>query len=160
PQLSRLDGQKFTARERLMAHQEQAQCAQCHRRIDPIGFGLENFDAAGLWREVDSYKPGVYLERGPDGALLVDTYPIDASGVLPGGPSFRNYFELRDLIATRGDNFLRGLVEHLYEYALGRPVSFADAEAIDGIVAAAKAKGAGVRTIVQQLVATPEFQTK
>ena len=160
PQLSRLDAKKLTARERLLAHQEQPQCAQCHRRIDPIGFGLENFDAAGLWRTVDTYKPGEYLNKDASGKLLVATYPIDPAGALYGGPAFADFFELRDRIADRGDGFLRGLVENLYEYALGRPVSFTDAEAIDGIVAAAKADGGGFKSIVKQLVATPEFQTK
>ncbi|MGB8853310.1 MAG: DUF1592 domain-containing protein [Pirellulales bacterium] len=160
PQLSRLEGQKLTVRERLLAHQEQPQCAQCHRRIDPIGFGLENFDAAGLWRTVDTYKPGEHLKKDAAGKLLVATYPIDPAGAFYGGPAFADFFELRDRIADHGDGFLRGLVENLYDYALGRPVSFADAEAIDSIVAAGKAKGGGFKAIVKQLVATPEFQTK
>jgi hypothetical protein len=160
PQLSRLDGKKLTARERMLAHQEQPQCAQCHRRIDPIGFGLENFDAAGQWREVDTLVPGIHLDRDAHGKLTVETYPIDPSGAFSGGAAFSSFFELRDLIAARGDDFLRGLVEQLYEYALGRPVSFADAEAIDGIVAEAKARGAGFRDIVKLIVSTPEFITK
>jgi hypothetical protein len=161
PQLSRLDDKKLTARERLLAHQEQAQCKQCHRRIDPIGFGLENFDAAGLWREVDTYKPGEYLRRNPaTGQLVVATYPIDPTGAFHNGPSFQSYFQLRDLIAARGDDFLRGMITNLYEYALGRPVSFADAEAIDGLVATAKANGGGLKSTVKALVATPEFQTE
>jgi hypothetical protein len=160
PQLSRLNEQKLTARERLMAHQEQAQCAQCHRRIDPIGFGLENFDPAGLWREVDTYKPGEYLRRNAEGNLVVATYTIDPSGAFHNGPAFANYFELRDRIAEHGDGFLRGLIENLYEYALGRPTSFADVEAIDALVAAAKADGGGLKSIVKSLVATSEFQTK
>lgn len=160
PQLSRLNEQKLTARERLTAHQEQAQCAQCHRRIDPIGFGLENFDPGGLWREVDTYKPGEYLRRDAEGKLVVATYSIDPSGAFHKGPSFANYFELRDRIAEHGDGFLCGLIENLYEYALGRPTSFADVEAIDGLVAAAKAEGGGLKSIVKNLIATPEFQTK
>ncbi len=55
PALTRLAGKVLTTRERMLAHQEDAQCASCHRKIDPIGFGLENFDAAGLWRTEDSY---------------------------------------------------------------------------------------------------------
>jgi hypothetical protein len=160
PQLSRLDGKKLTARERMLAHQEQPQCAQCHRQIDPIGFGLENFDAAGQWREVDSLQPGIFLDRDAEGKLLVETYRIDPSGAFFGGPAFANFFELRDLIAARGDDFLRGLVERLCEYALGRPVSFADGEAIDQIVAEAKARGAGFRDIVKLIVSSPEFLTK
>jgi hypothetical protein len=160
PQLSRLVGKKLTARERMLSHQEEPQCAQCHRQIDPIGFGLEQFDAAGQWREVDTLEPGVYLERDALGKLKVETYPIDPAGAFHGGPAFRNFFELRDLIAARGDDFLRGLVEQLYEFALGRPVSFGDTEAIDGIVAESKARSAGFRDIVKLIVSTPEFLTK
>ncbi|MCB1086726.1 MAG: DUF1592 domain-containing protein, partial [Verrucomicrobiae bacterium] len=54
PAITRLSGQVLTTRERLLAHQEEPQCASCHRKIDPIGFGLENFDAAGQWRTEDS----------------------------------------------------------------------------------------------------------
>ena len=72
---------------------EEAQCAQCHRKIDPIGFGLENFNAAGKWREVD-YDPKTKKE-----------WPIDPAGAFHNGPAFNDYFELRDLIAAReGDS--------------------------------------------------------
>ena len=56
PQISRLTDQVLTTRERLLVHQEKSQCASCHRKIDPIGFGLENFNAAGKWRTEDSYQ--------------------------------------------------------------------------------------------------------
>jgi hypothetical protein len=55
PAITRLAGKVLTTHERLLAHQEDPQCASCHRKIDPIGFGLENFDAAGQWRTEDSY---------------------------------------------------------------------------------------------------------
>jgi hypothetical protein len=80
PQLSRLEGQLLTARERIIAHQEQPQCAQCHRKIDPIGFGLENFNAAGKWRTEDSCE-----KRG----VGKKTWPIDPGGAFHKGPSFR-----------------------------------------------------------------------
>ena len=53
---TRLAGKVLTTRERLQMHQEDAQCASCHRKIDPIGFGLENFDAVGQWRTEDTYQ--------------------------------------------------------------------------------------------------------
>ena len=159
PQLSRLAEQKLNARERLAAHQEQAQCMQCHRRIDPIGYGLENFDAAGLWREVDTFKPGEFLRRNSEGKFANATYPIDPSGAFHRGPSFKNYFELRDLVAARGDDFLRGMIENLFEYALGRKLSFLDVDTINELVAAAKKDG-GLKSIVQRLVATEEFQMR
>jgi len=164
PQLSRLDSQKISTRERLRMHQEEPQCAQCHRVIDPIGFGLENFDASGKWRtEEHAYRMGWVLEVGErkvHGKVVAASFPIDPAGAFYNGPSFKDYFELRDRIAARGDDFLRGLIENLYAYALGRPVSFADADTIDALVAQAKADGGRLAAIIQAIVATPEFQTK
>ena len=83
PQLTRLEGKLLTSRERLRLHQEEPQCASCHRRIDPIGFGLENFDAVGIWRTEDSYvKDGVGTK----------TWKIEPAGALHGGPEFRDFY--------------------------------------------------------------------
>ena len=161
PQLSRLDGQKISTRERMRMHQEEPQCAQCHRVIDPIGFGLENFDAAGRWRtEEHAYGFGWIVKDALAGKVVAASFPIDPAGGFHNGPSFKDYFELRDRIADRGDDFLRGLIENIYAYALGRPVSFADADTIDALVARAKADGGGLTSIIQSIVATPEFRTK
>ena len=79
PQISRLSDQVLTTRERLLAHQEDAQCASCHRKIDPIGFGLENFNASGKWRAEDSDGSGRRKK----------TWKIDASGAIHKGPGLR-----------------------------------------------------------------------
>ncbi len=164
PQLSRLDNQKIATRERLRMHQEEPQCAQCHREIDPIGFGLENFDAGGKWRtEEHVYRMGWVLEVGErkvHGKVVAASFPIDPAGAFYNGPSFMDFFELRDRIADRGDDFLRGLIENLCAYSLGRPVSFADADTIDALIGQAKADGGRLASIMQAIVATPEFQTK
>lgn len=159
PQLSRLADKKLNARERLAAHQEQAQCAQCHRRIDPIGYGLENFDAAGVWREVDTFKPGETLRRNSEGKLTNATYPIEPAGAFHRGPAFKDYWELRDLVAARGEDFLRGMTENLFEYALGRKLSFLDRDTTDRLMDLAK-KDPGLKSIILNLVATEEFQMK
>jgi hypothetical protein len=84
PQLDRLAGKPISPRERLLAHQEEPQCLQCHRKIDPIGFGLENFNAAGKWREID-HDPKTKKD-----------WPIDPAGQFHHGPTFQTYFDLRD----------------------------------------------------------------
>ena len=148
PQISRLEGKLLTTRERLLAHQEEPQCASCHRKIDPIGFGLENFNAVGYWRTADSYvKPGIGSKE----------WTIDAAGAFHNGPSFRSYFELRDLIAAREEDFARGFSEALIEYALGRPYCFSDEDLARRIVAQAKAKNFSLREFFQAIVASPEF---
>lgn len=148
PQLDRLDGKPVSPRERLAAHMEEAQCAQCHRKIDPIGFGLENFNAAGKWREVD-YDPKTKKE-----------WPIDPAGAFHNGPDFKSYFELRDLVAARSDDFARGFTEALIEYGLGRPYGFTDDALASGIVARAKEEDYAIHGFIQALVSSEAFGKK
>ena len=157
PQISRLEGQLLTKRERLLAHQEDAQCASCHRKIDPIGFGLENFNASGKWRTTDSYA-----QRDQKGRRIgkAKTWDIDPSGAFHKGRAFSDYHELRDLIALREDDFARGFTEHLIEYALGRPFSFTDQELAQEIVGSAKSKQFAVSEFVHTLVQSDAFRTK
>ena len=151
PQLSRLNDQVLTTRERLLAHQEEAQCASCHRKIDPIGFGLENFNAAGKWRTTD-HAGG----KGKQGKI----WTIDASGAFHKGLGFSDYHELRDLIAEREDDFARGFTEHLIEYALGRPFGFTDEELAAEIVRSASSKEFAASEFIHSLVQSKAFRTK
>ena len=150
PQISRLKDQVLTTRERLLAHQEEAQCASCHRKIDPIGFGMENFNATGKWRTEDS-----------DGAgRSKKTWAIDASGAFHKGPAFSDFLELRDLIAEREEDFARGFTEHLIEYALGRPFGFTDEELAAEIVRSASSKELAISELIHALVQSKVFRTK
>ena len=158
PQLARLAGKVLTTRERLQQHQESAQCASCHRKIDPVGFGLENFDAVGQWRTEDSYQ--VMDEKGKPVPNAKKTWTIEASATLHKGPAFQSYFELRDLIASKPDAFARGFSQTLLEYALGRAVGFRDEPLITEMLAAAKKEKLGVRGFINALVASKEFHTK
>jgi hypothetical protein len=158
PQIARLAGKVLTTRERLSAHQEEAQCASCHRKIDPVGFGLENFDAVGQWRTEDSYQ--VMDEKGKPVPNAKKTWAIEASAALHKGPAFKNYFELRDIIASKSDAFARGFSQTLIEYALGRPIGFRDEPLIIEMLAAAKKEKLGVRGFIHALVASKEFHTK
>jgi hypothetical protein len=151
PQLSRLEGRLLTTRERLSAHQQDPQCASCHRKIDPIGLGLENFDAAGQWRTRDvSEKAGIGKK----------TWEIEPAGAFHNGPEFRTYFELRALIAAKPENFARGFTEALVEYGLGRPCGFSDQELVDQIVQSAGKNGFAMQDFFQALVASATFHTK
>jgi hypothetical protein len=148
PQLDRLAGKPISPRERLLAHQEEPQCLQCHRKIDPIGFGLENFNAAGKWREVD-HDPKTKKD-----------WPIDPSGQFYNGPAFQDYFQLRDLIAAKSKDFSRGFTEALIEYALGRPYGFTDATLADNIVKRAKVKDFAMKEFFVALAMSEAFRTK
>ena len=157
PQISRLEGQTLTTRERLLAHQEEAQCASCHRKIDPIGFGLENFNAAGKWRTEDSYQMKDARGRGVGQRK---TWAIDASGAFHNGPKFSDYYQLRDLIASREQDFARGLTENLVEYALGRPFGFTDENLANEIVSSAKSREFAVSEFIHALVQSKAFRSK
>ena len=82
-------GSSMSLRQQMEKHRTNTVCASCHARMDPIGFGLENFDAIGRWRT-------------QDGAI-----PIDASGTLPDGRSFKGPDELKQILAANRDAFTR-----------------------------------------------------
>ena len=158
PQLTRLNSQPLTTRERLLAHQEQPQCASCHRAIDPIGFGLENFNTVGKWRTEDSFQP--VDANGKPIPKLLKNWTIDPAAALHKGPAFKDYFELRDLIASRTEGFARGMSEHLIAYALGRPFGFTDADLAETMLERARAKNFAMRELIHTLVGSRQFQTK
>jgi hypothetical protein len=155
PQLSRLADKSITTRQRLRAHQEEAQCASCHRKIDPIGFGLENFDAAGKWRTT-----GVNRTKAGRNWRTNKTWEIDASGAFHKGPAFADYFELRDRIAQREPDFARGFTEALISYSIGRPFGFTDESLANEILTSARAKQYNVMEFIQALVLSEAFRQK
>ncbi|WP_437221916.1 DUF1592 domain-containing protein [Planctomicrobium sp. SH661] len=158
PQLARLAGKALTTRERLIAHQDAPQCNSCHRKIDPIGFGLENFDGVGAWRTEDFYQ--VIKDNGqpdPQGRI---TWTIDPSSKLYHGPEFKDFFELRELIAAHRDDFVQGYSEALIEFGLGRPAGFSDQPLIDSMVQHARENRYAVRDFVHTLIQSQEFQSK
>ena len=160
PQLSRLHDLILSAREMQQFHQEEPQCAQCHRKIDPLGFGLENFNAVGLWREAEVFEiPVARKEKGKKEPVF-KTIPIDPSGTMPDGAAFSGFFELRDRIAEREDAFARGFTENLIEYALGRPYSFVDYNMADDIMARAKKKDYAMSEFLLGVVQSDRFKLK
>lgn len=127
-----------TFREKLALHAQDATCAGCHRRIDPLGFGLENFDAIGAWRP-----------SGPD---------LDASGELPGGRKFNGALELREVLWERREHFLRNVVSEMLSYALGRKLDYFDEPQIARIAKALQADGCKFSTLVSGVIASYPFQ--
>jgi hypothetical protein len=156
PQLSRFSGKLMPARELLLAHQEQPQCSQCHRRIDPIGFGLEHFNAVGQWREQE-YTEIAVLNKVVKQSQL---FPIDATGTLPDGTKFDGFQQLRDAIAKHEADFAKGLIEHLIEFALGRPCGFSDDDLVQSILQNAKPQRYTPRALIHALVSSTEFHSK
>ena len=129
-----------TIREQLLKHREIATCAECHRKIDPLGFALENFDAIGGWRDEYGKKN-----------------PIDSAGKLPGGDSFRTFPEFRKLLVDRQDQFNRCLSEKLMTYALGRELEVGDRPGIDEILAELDGNKGGLRELIRLVVLSKPF---
>jgi hypothetical protein len=157
PSLSRLENQPLTARQRIQAHREEPQCAHCHRKIDPIGFGLENFDPTGQWRTEDTVEAATNKPQVPGRRK---TAPVDPSAAFHKGPAFKDYFELRDLIHQRSDDFARGLASALVEFGLGRPCGFSDAPLLDAILKRAQGGNLALREFINALVTSEDFQSK
>jgi Protein of unknown function (DUF1588)/Protein of unknown function (DUF1592)/Protein of unknown function (DUF1585)/Protein of unknown function (DUF1587)/Protein of unknown function (DUF1595)/Planctomycete cytochrome C len=108
--------QQPTLRAALELHRSQPLCSSCHSRMDPIGLGLENFNALGVWRE---------KERGQE---------IETAGRLVTGESFNNVRELKHILVTgHRREFYRCLTEKLLTYALGRGLEYYDVETVDQI---------------------------
>ncbi|MDF1858897.1 MAG: DUF1592 domain-containing protein [Verrucomicrobiales bacterium] len=155
PQLSRNADKPVSGRELLKLHNEEAQCAQCHQRIDPLGFGLEHFNAAGLWRE----KEVVEIHQGRR-VVKTKQFPIDSSGALPDGTPFTGFEEMRKLIGEREEDFAQGFTEHLIEYGLGRPFGFSDLNLAESILDSARKKDFGMSEFVHALVQSKSFRLK
>jgi hypothetical protein len=158
PQAARLAGRALTTQEMLAAHQEEPQCASCHRRIDPPGLALENFDAVGAWRTEDSYTP--IDANGWANPALKKTWLIEVAGGFHGGPSFIGFEGFRDAVAAREMDFARGFAKALVEYALGRPCGFRDEPLIEAIVSRAEAKDFAIREFILALVQSDAFRSK
>ncbi|MDF1816557.1 MAG: DUF1592 domain-containing protein [Verrucomicrobiales bacterium] len=136
-------GRGKTLREELAMHRDAAACAGCHDKIDPIGFGLDHFDAVGRYRETDGGKP------------------VDARGELPDGTTFNGVDDLRNyILETRKDDFARIVVERLLSYALGRELQTYDEPAITGILEQTWANGYPARAVIEAIVSSYPFRNQ
>jgi hypothetical protein len=143
PSLEKQDKQTvatLTLRQRTELHRSNPVCANCHTVLDPIGFGLENFDAIGRWRDLDD----------SGGA-------IDATGELPGGHRFGTPKELKRIIAARTDDFSRNLTNRLLAYALCRQLEGYDEVVVDELSNTIADDGYRMQTLVVGVVTSYPF---
>jgi hypothetical protein len=143
---------KATVRQRLAIHRELPQCARCHDRIDPMGFALENFNAAGEWREQEGFGYKGRIERNDP--------KIDASSQLPDGTMVEGADGLRDTLLLRQDLFLNCLSSKLFTYALGREMGLADQPVIKRAVERVKGGDMTLRSLIKAVVESEVFGTK
>lgn len=129
-------------RQRLEQHRANPSCASCHTMMDPLGFGLENFDAIGAWRDREG------------------AYAIDASGTLPDGSAFKGPRELKEILKGRKDDFVRCVAGKMLTYALGRGLTPYDQCALDDIAALLAKSDYKFSALIHALVESDPFQKR
>ena len=144
PELEK-DGKPVTAgtlRQQMEAHRKNPACANCHAKMDGLGFGLENFDALGAFRTKDGDAP------------------IDSSGELPGNVKFTGPAELKNVLLGKKDLFAKCLTEKMLTYALGRGLEFYDRRSVDAITAALAKSDYKFSALVTELVKSDPFRMR
>ena len=124
----------------MEVHRQDPNCAVCHARMDTLGFGLENFDAVGRWRDRD----------GP--------HPVDSDGVLPDGRRFAGAAGLKGILAADAA-FHRSLAKHMLVYALGRGLGDGDEAALDTLVDALR-KDPTLPRLIEEIVMLDAFRMR
>ncbi len=135
-------GQSGTLRQQMEEHRKNPACASCHSRMDPLGFGLENFNAIGAWR----------TEEGK--------FPVDASGTLPDGRSFQTPAELKAILKADREPFVRCLTEKLLTYALGRGLERYDRPVVTEVAAKLPSRDYKFSQLVLEIVNSLPFQMR
>lgn len=130
----------LTLRERMEVHRKNPDCASCHARMDPIGFGLESFDPIGRWRTEQVGQP------------------IDATGILPSGETFDGPVELKQILLARKGEFLRNLSRKMLGYALGRSLTRYDQCVIDDCIESLKQNDYRASALVTEIVLSFPFR--
>lgn len=132
--------QESTLRQTFERHRDEARCAVCHNRIDPIGFGLENFDAIGRWRDTDN------------------GLPVDATGRLLSGKTFEGPLELKRILLSRRKEFARMISAQMLRFALGRELEYYDEPTVRAISEAVIRSGFSAQTLVEEIVSSYPFR--
>jgi len=146
PELGSASKTPKTNREMVEMHQKQAVCASGHKKMDIIGFGLENFDTTGRWR--DTEKVGNRQ------------IPIQPGGTLPDGSAFQNVQELKTVLLENQDRLAKELLESFLAYALGRTTSFADGDDIEQMLTNLKPNHYPLRDMIREIALSPLFRQK
>ncbi|MDA1017897.1 MAG: DUF1592 domain-containing protein, partial [Planctomycetota bacterium] len=129
-------------RKQMEIHQTNPGCASCHKLLDPLGFGLENFDAIGRWRDKDG------------------KHTVDASGVMPSGEKFNGPVEMVRILMKRQDDFCSYLTDRMMTFSLGRGLEFYDKCAVDKIVEQLKRDDYRFSTLVTEIVLSTPFRMR
>ncbi len=140
-----------TIRERLAKHSTDKTCAECHHKIDPLGFSLEAFDPIGRWRTTYP-KP-----KKKDAPAPV----IDTTGEFPSGETYQDFAGFKEILRkTREDLFIRHLIGEMLSYSTGRLMESTDDFVIQDIHDKAKQQGLGLRAIIAECLTSEIFRSR
>jgi cytochrome c5 len=135
-------GTSMSLRQQMEKHRDNAVCASCHTKMDPLGFGLENYDAIGRWRTRDG------------------KFPVDSSGTLPNGKTFNTPAEMRAVLLSQLPDFSHCVIEKMLTYALGRGLQPYDRPAVNEISRKLEAQGYPFQTLIFEVVNSLPFQSR
>ena len=135
-------GASASLRQQMEKHRENAVCASCHSKMDPLGFGLENYNAIGKWRTTDG------------------KFPVDSSGTLPNGKTFSTPAEMRELLKGHLPDFARCMVEKMLTYSLGRGLATYDRRTQDEIGRNWSQAGYPFQSLIFEVVHSLPFQSR
>jgi hypothetical protein len=139
-----------TIRERLAKHSTDRACAECHRKIDPLGFSLEAYDPIGRWRK--TY---------PKPKKAKDAPKIDTTGEFPSGETYTDFATFKKVIHdTRADHFTRHLIRQFLTYTTGRTMELNDDFVIDRLQEKVKQQGLGLKTMMVECLMSEVFQSR
>jgi hypothetical protein len=133
---------RLPLRQRMEKHRADPNCASCHKRMDPIGFGFENYDAIGAWRDQDQGKP------------------VDSAAELPDGKKFNGPIELKKILKEKKSEFLEGFTEKLLTYALGRGVEPYDGPVVKQIADTVSKKEYKFSVLILEIVKSYPFMNR
>ncbi len=136
------NGRTLTMRERMEKHRANPICATCHKRMDPLGFAIDNFNAIGEWRENENNTP------------------IDPSGALPDGTEFQGPAELTNILMSEPEQFLQTIIEKLMMYALGRGLGYQDMPVIRKIIQNTEKDNYQWSAVIMEIVNSMPFQMR
>jgi len=135
-------GTEVSLRQRLEQHRKDPSCSVCHNVMDPIGFGLENYDAVGAWRTHDG------------------KFPIETAGTLPGGKTFSGSQGLKQVLKTQSDAFVHNVTEKMLTYSLGRGLERFDRPTVDTIAKQVAANDYRFSALIMEVVKSKPFQMR
>jgi hypothetical protein len=135
-------GTAMSLRQQMEKHRADPACATCHSKMDPLGFGLENYDGIGRWRTLDG------------------KFPVDSSGTLPNGKTFVTPAEMRSLLRSQLPQFARCMAEKMLTYSIGRGLGPSDRRSVDEILRKWAAADYPFQSLIFEVVQSLPFQAR